>query len=176
MIICELGRSHDNIKLMKSVSCRYTSYLIKRLTTMNPKNLSKYYHTLTKDLKRMSQSSNKAEELCKMIYSSECLRIFLIGNIKNQKITIEIELSLPSSLLYDTDVDPNNNEEIGKYGSLRQIMEQQISNLYYLMNLNDIGFSLSIIKEEGCLWVAERTLETEPDDMLCKMVFPSLLH
>ncbi|UCG02686.1 MAG: hypothetical protein JSW11_01585 [Candidatus Heimdallarchaeota archaeon] len=143
---------------------------------MNSENLTKYYHTLTKDLKRISQSSNRAEELCRMIYSSECLRIFLIGNVKTQKITIEVELSLPSSLLYDTDDNPNESKKIANCVNLREIMEQQISNLYYLMNLNDIGFSLDIIKEEGCLWVAEKTLETEPNDLLCKMVFPSLLH
>ncbi|MFX0123107.1 MAG: hypothetical protein ACFFAE_05675 [Candidatus Hodarchaeota archaeon] len=141
---------------------------------MNPEILAKYYQILTEDLKRVSQCSNTTEDLCRLIYSSECLRVFLIGNVKSQKISIEVELSLPFSLLYNTDGYSCNSKEIERCVNLRKIMEQQISNLSYLMKLNDIGFSLGIIKEEGCLWVAEKILETEPTDMLCKVVFPSL--
>lgn len=127
---------------------------------MNRKELDQHYHSLLTDLEEISSSNdNIPEEKSIIVFTSEWVKIFLVGNVVNQQISLQVEVYSGFS-----QIDENK---------LHLALRKYIKMLQYLLRLNANGFTLDIVVEEG-IWLAIKNLKSEPSEELQNLLFQFL--
>ncbi|NHJ12488.1 MAG: hypothetical protein EAX95_02375 [Candidatus Thorarchaeota archaeon] len=88
---------------------------------------------------------NEAGEAVSILFENNWVRILVIRTNVSSDITIEVESSLP-------------REPVGQNDGLspESILNGAIRHLYYLKELESIGFALDVIRQD-CLWTASKT-------------------
>lgn len=126
------------------------------------------YKNLKKELQNNIEASTTLDEISQTIFSNQWMRIFLIGNLKANKIYLQVEVS-PKVEFQSTSSNYENDIEKSKY--LKEYLSNQIKSLEHLLQLTNIGFLLEFIIEEG-IWFGMKILENEPSEELCKLISP----
>lgn len=135
-----------------------------KINLLDIKSLKDHYKNLLRDLKEKSSISNDSDEILHNFFTSKGIKIFLIGEIQNERILIQVEV-IPTA--YITLEKFNDGLEERQPEIKSDVLEQQISMLENLRILNEKGFTLNLVGEE-CIWYATKALETEPTEELCE--------
>ena len=103
---------------------------------------------------------NVAGEFVRIVSVSEWVHIAFIR--RDDDIGIEVEVSLPTCAY-------RNSSE----GSSRQheLLQGMMSHLLYIKELMDLGFTLSIIRED-CLWVVSHLTKEKPSSDVFNAIVP----
>ena len=128
-----------------------------------------------KDIKEKFQvdkkTSSELDEISFKIFSNEWTKIFLLGNLSTNKISIQVEISpkdknfsLESIL---TDFKSNNEKSI----YLTKFLQDQIKSLNHLLSLTKYGFTLEFLFEEN-IWYGTKTITEEPTEEICNLLTP----
>ncbi|UCG04376.1 MAG: hypothetical protein JSW11_10385 [Candidatus Heimdallarchaeota archaeon] len=141
-----------------------------RIDLLDIKSLKDHYKNLLRDLKEKSSTSNDSDEILHNFFTSKGIKIFLIGDIQNERILIQVEV-IPTA--YITLEEFNDGLEERQPEIKSDILEQQISMLKNLRTLNEKGFTLNLVREE-CIWYVTKALETEPTEEMCESLNPLL--
>ncbi|MFX1507818.1 MAG: hypothetical protein ACFFDC_17150 [Promethearchaeota archaeon] len=132
-------------------------------------SLKEHYRNLVRDLKVNSSASDDLHEILRNVFTSNEIRIFLIGDIQHKRILIQVEMIPTAHITLE-----KFNSGLEKQPEIKSdILEHQIFLLEYLKILNEKGFTLNLVGEE-CIWYATNVLETEPTDELCELLNPLL--
>ena len=142
-----------------------------RIGLFDLNSMKEHYQSLLRELKAISSTSNESDEILRNIFTSKGLKIFLIGDIQNERILVQVEV-FPTAYTSPENFEYTFCERQSEIKHpLRSLLEHQISNLFYLRTLNDKGFTLSLVGEE-CIWYATKVLETEPPEELFELLNP----
>ncbi|MFX0212240.1 MAG: hypothetical protein ACFFDT_40075 [Candidatus Hodarchaeota archaeon] len=141
-----------------------------RINLLDIASLKEHYKNLLRDLKANSSTSNDSEEIIRNFFTSKGIKIYLIGNIQNKRILIQVEV-IPTAYFTLDKFNEDLEEEQPEIKS--DILEHQISLLVHLSTLNEKGFTLNLFGEEY-IWYATKVLETEPKEELCELLNPLL--
>ena len=133
-------------------------------------SLKEHYRCLVRDLKANSYTSDDSHEILQNVFTSNEIKIFLIGDIQHKRILIQVEM-IPTAHIPLEKFNAGLEEKQPEIKS--DILERQIFLLEYLKILNEKGFTLNLVGEE-CIWYATNVLETEPTDELCELLNPLL--
>lgn len=137
---------------------------------MNKKTLQQQYRKLLGDLDRITGTPDVSKSLTVAVFSKERVKIFLIAYTRSKEISILVEVT-PTAPIHSEDSNSANDEDKGLNGYLRQVLDNQITLLNYLGKLNDEGFTLGVIGEEG-IWYASKVLETDPTEGISQLITP----
>ncbi len=119
--------------------------------------LGQSYKKLLNDLQDLYSTIDVPDELSIVVYSSEWVKIYLVGITLDKQISLQVEVSYSDFLkIYDN--------------QLHLALENQIRYLQYLLLLHANGFTLDIVIEEG-IWFAIKILKSEPTEELRKLLF-----
>ncbi len=133
---------------------------------MDGKILRQHFYNFKADLTHLRSKSGIPDELVKVVFCSEWLRISLIGNISTEQISIQVEV-------LNTGIPTPSNHHLNKSEtSLQSVLETHIRHLRYLLYLVDKDFTLDILLEEG-IWFAVKTLPSEPSQQFMEEIFQS---
>ena len=124
---------------------------------MKKKELDQHYQNLRNDLDKISSTVDVQDELSIIIYTSNWVKFYLVGNIVTKTISIQVEVAYSGISQID------NNK-------LNLALENQIRYLQYLLKLYANGFTLDIVAEEG-IWFAIKNLKSEPTEDLRNLLF-----
>lgn len=124
---------------------------------MKIKELNQHYYNLLTDLEKVSTTIDDTDELSILIFSSEWVKFYLIGNILTKKVSIHVEIS------YSDFSQINKNQ-------IHLALKNQIVYLQYLLKLYTNGFTLDIVAEEA-IWFAMKDLESQPSKDLVDLLF-----
>ena len=141
---------------------------------MNNKTLQQQYRKLLGDLDRITGTPDVSKSLTVAVFSTERVKIFLIACTKRKEITILVEVT-PTTSIHSEGSNSANDKDKGLNGYLRQVLDNQITLLKYLTKLNDKGFTLGVIGEEG-IWYASKVLEKDPTEGICQLITPPGYH
>lgn len=133
---------------------------------MKKNGLEHHYTKLLTELDSISSGNDGVGELSKVVYTSEWVRIYLVGTPFPKKITIQVEISYSGFSLADREHNREPNT------LLKQILETHILSLQWLLRLVNHGFLLDIVAEEG-IWYAVKELIIPPSDELTRLLSPS---
>lgn len=125
---------------------------------MKKNELNQQYYSLLSDLDKTASKHKLSDEISNVVYISDWVKIYLVGNIKNKQVSIQVEVVFSSF---------NHSD---KERRLNLVLENQIQYLKYLKYLYDNGFTLDIVKEEA-IWSAIKILKTEPTDEITSIIF-----
>ncbi|MHA1882798.1 MAG: hypothetical protein ACTSUO_07100 [Candidatus Thorarchaeota archaeon] len=109
----------------------------------------------------MDPQKTDTNELIETVFETKWIRLLLLKSMNDrvERISIEVELSLPKSTSIEV-VDENSS-----------ILNEMITHLKYLKNLQSIGFEIEVMRSD-CLWTATMVLDTVPNKDLCKALLP----
>ena len=124
---------------------------------MEKYELGQSYKKLLNDLQDLYSTIDVPDELSIIVYSSEWVKIYLVGITLDKQISLQVEVS------YSDFSKINDNQ-------LHLALENQIRYLQYLLLLYANGFTLDIVIEEG-IWFAIKILKSEPTEELRKILF-----
>jgi hypothetical protein len=127
---------------------------------MDLKNIQHQYHRLKQDLNQFENKLESSDELARMIFCSDWIRIFFTGDTSTKQIAIQVEVitaKIPG-LKDSTKIQP--------------VLETYIHHLQHLLHLFDKGFTLDFIVEEG-LWFAVKNIYEEPSQQFIEELFHS---
>ena len=124
---------------------------------MNLKELGQSYKNLLNDLQDIYNTIDIPDEISIIIYSSDWVKIYLVGIPLDKQISLQVEVS------YSGFSKISDNQ-------LHLALENQIRYLQYLLILYDNGFALDIVIEEG-IWFAIKNLKSEPTEELRNLLF-----
>ena len=130
--------------------------------------MSQSYKNIQMSFQNNLNSSSVLDEVSHIIFSNKWTRIFLIGNLKTNKIYLQVEVS-PKVEFQSLSSTFDSSFEKSKY--LKEYLLNQIKALEHLLQLTNVGFLLEFIIEEG-IWSAMKILEKEPSEELCKLISP----
>ena len=127
------------------------------MTTEN--HLTTEYYKLLSRL--MDPQNPDANELIETVFETKWIRLLLLKSLQDsvESISIEVELSLPK----DPSIEKSNEN-----GS---ILNDMITHLNYLKNLQSIGFAIAVMRSD-CLWTATMVLQAVPSKELCTALIP----
>ncbi len=127
---------------------------------MDTKNLQDHFSKLKQDLNQFQTTLRSSDELTRMIFCSDWIRIFFTGNTSTKQISIQVEVMTAKipSLKDNTKIPPT--------------LATYIHHLQYLLYLFDKGFTLDFIVEEG-IWFAVKNISDEPSQQLLEELFHS---
>lgn len=131
---------------------------------MNELNLNQQYKKLIEKLNSFKTNQNGLEEVSITIHTSDWIKIYLIGSVDEIQIQIQVEVT------YSPEIKSTSMTD-----HLRKILENHKLSLEYLLTLSNNGFSLGFIKKEN-FWFATRTLDSEPNEELSKLILPPQFH
>lgn len=129
---------------------------------MNNLNLNQQYQKLLVELGRLKTHQNETEEISWKFYSSEWITMYLLGNMNEKTISIQVEMTYSGTPEIETTT---------KKDHLKQALLNQISTLEYLRELSDNGFTLGFLVKET-IWFATMRLNSEPNKELCDLIHP----
>ncbi|MHA2247815.1 MAG: hypothetical protein ACXADY_22905 [Candidatus Hodarchaeales archaeon] len=133
---------------------------------MDGKTLRQHFYNFKADLTHLRSKSGIPDELTKVVFCSEWLRISLIGNISTEQISIQVEV-------LNTGIPTPSNHHLNKSETkLNRVLETHIHHLQYLLYLVDKDFTLDILLEEG-IWFAFKILPSEPSQQFMEEIFQS---
>jgi hypothetical protein len=123
------------------------------------------FHTmLNTPLTEMKE--NVVGEYAKIFRVSDWVHIaFIRFDDKIDSIRIEVEVSLPTSVCGDS---------LGDSSDQMQILQGMMTHIMYIRNLLEIGFTLSVIKED-CLWVASYLTSEKPSQEIFEAMVPHIV-
>ncbi|MHA1968175.1 MAG: hypothetical protein ACW964_10280 [Candidatus Hodarchaeales archaeon] len=124
---------------------------------MKKKELNQQYQNLRNDLEKISSAFDVPDELSMIVYTSDWVKFYLVGNVLTKQISIQVEVAYSGISQID------NNK-------LHLALENQIRYLQYLLKLYANGFTLDIVAEEG-IWNAIKNLKSEPTEELRNLLF-----
>ncbi|MHA1444523.1 MAG: hypothetical protein ACTSR4_07215 [Candidatus Hodarchaeales archaeon] len=124
---------------------------------MEKYELGQSYKKLLNDLQDLYSTIDAPDELSIIVYSSEWVKIYLVGIALDKQISLQVEVSYSGFSKINDD-------------QLHLALENQIRYLQYLLILNDNGFTLDIVIEEG-IWFAIKELKSEPTEELRSLLF-----
>ena len=101
---------------------------------MKKNELNQQYYSLLSDLDKTASKHKLSDEISNVVYISDWVKIYLVGNIKNKQVSIQVEVVFSSF---------NHSD---KERRLNLVLENQIQYLKYLKYLYDNGFT-----RLGCL-------------------------
>ncbi|TFH06324.1 MAG: hypothetical protein E4H14_11040 [Candidatus Thorarchaeota archaeon] len=106
-------------------------------------------------------------ECVSMLVETAWVKIMVIRYQVAPKIcTIEIEVSLPNCI-----IEPTYPSTAAKQEESRQFINSSLAHLKYLLRLQEVGFSIGILSDEG-IWSAVLKIEGEPDEKLFETILP----
>lgn len=123
-------------------------------------NLQDHYSKLKKDLNQFQNASGSPDELTRMLFYSDWIRIFFTGNTSTKQISIQVEVI--------TAKIPTLKDNT----KMHLVLETHIHHLHYILHLFDKGFTLDFIVEEG-IWFAVKNISIEPSQQLMEELFHS---
>ena len=126
------------------------------------KKMSQAYRNLKMRLQN-DKVLDELNEVSQTIYKDQWIKIFLTGDIRTNKICIQVEVS-PKERYNSLDVG-----EIEKKEFFREFLKEQIKSLKHLLYLTELEFSLEFLFEEN-IWFGTKILETEPTEEFCKLI------
>ena len=109
---------------------------------------------------------NIAGEFVKIISVSDWVQIAFIRFDDDTSVGIEVEVSLPSSLCCDSHSNPS---------AQMSLLEGMMTHIIYIKNLLELGFKLSVIKED-CLWVASYLTSKDPSLEVFEALVPPTVN
>ncbi|MHA2073477.1 MAG: hypothetical protein ACXACU_02410 [Candidatus Hodarchaeales archaeon] len=124
---------------------------------MKKKELNQHYQNLRNDLEKISSAFDVPDELSIIVYTSDWVKFYLVGNVLTKQISIQVEVAYSGISQID------NNK-------LHLALENQLRYLQYLLKLYANGFTLDIVAEEG-IWIAIKNLKSEPTEELRNLLF-----
>lgn len=107
---------------------------------------------------------NVAEEFVKIYSVTEWVNIAFIRT--DDEISIEVEVSIPSSICTKMLMDSSKQMDLVK---------GMMTHILYIKKLLEVGFSLSIIKED-CLWVASYLEQSKPSRTVFEALVPPFVN
>jgi hypothetical protein len=133
---------------------------------MNSKNGTKtardieasYHSFMNEPLSALKE--NVAGEFVRIVRMSEWVQIAFIRH--DDEIVIEVEVSLPVYACGEPHRDTSNQLEL---------LQGMMSHLLYIKDLVELGFTLSIIRED-CLWVASYLAKEKPSSNVFNAIEP----
>ena len=127
------------------------------MDTMKKNELDQHYQNLLNDLKEISSTIDVPDELSIIVFTSEWVKIYFVGNVLNKQISLQVEVAYSGF----SQIDDNK---------LYLALENQIRYLQYLLRLYANGFTLDTVAEEG-IWFAIKNLKSEPTEELRNLLF-----
>ena len=103
---------------------------------------------------------NVAGEYVRIVSVSNWVHIAFIRH--DEEIRIEVEVSLPSSTCGEN-LEDSSDQLI--------LIQGMMTHILYIRNLIEMGYSLSIIKED-CLWVASTLISKNPSPEVFEALVP----
>lgn len=93
--------------------------------------------------------SCESGECVSLLFDAEWVKIMIVRSPESTELcSIEIEISLPACIIEPTLLSPTDTQN-----EARAFVKSTISHLDYFLRLQDLGFKLGIISDEG-IWSA----------------------
>ena len=119
---------------------------------------ARFYSFMSEPLSDLQE--NVAGEFVRLVRVSEWVQIAFIRH--DDEIGIEVEVSLPVCTCREPHQD---------LPSQLELIQGMMSHLLYLKGLLELGFTLSIIRED-CLWVATHLVRDKPSSEVFNAIVP----
>ncbi len=124
---------------------------------MNKKEFNQHYQNLQYDLEKISSTIDVPDEISRIVFTSDWVKIYFVGNDLTKQISLQVEVAYSRF----SQIDDNK---------LHLALENQIRYLQYLQRLDANGFTLDIVVEER-IWFAIKILKSEPTEELRNLLF-----
>jgi hypothetical protein len=113
-----------------------------------------------------SDSCISGECVSKLLETSWVKILVIRYELAPQICTIEIEVSLPNCFIEPTYPPPRKMQK-----EAHEYVNRNIEHLNYLLKLQDAGFSIGVISNEG-IWSAILKIKGTPDQELFQTILP----
>ena len=137
---------------------------------MKYSNLVNAYKNLLSQMEAVD-GEREAESVL-LIHETDWAQILLThGPQHYEGVKLVVEVSIPTWVL-DLNLSKSPNALTPDHNSqLQGVLHEQIHHLEYLLRLSEVGFSLTIIPEEG-IWNAWINLDHSPSQQLFEVILP----
>lgn len=106
-------------------------------------------------------------ECVSILVETAWVRIMVVRyQVAPEICTIEIEVSLPNCI-----IEPTYPSTAIKKDEARKFINSNLDHLKYLLRLQEVGFSLGILSNEG-IWSAVLKIEGDPNEKLFEILLP----
>lgn len=134
--------------------------------------MEKFQKIISTPAESPATTYNESGETVEILLQTNSMRILVIRESVNpQTVGLEVEVWLPNrnpnTLVTESETTETERED----EDLSTTLSRMIDHLQYLLNLQQSGFTLDVIKHD-CLWTASKSLTKTPSRDFFELLVP----